>query len=59
MRSWKERLQSRKFIMSVVSALLLVANEGLALGIPENVVLPFALLVVGWVLGESYVDAHK
>ena len=58
-RPWKERILSRKFLMSVVGAGLLIANEGLGLGIPEGIVLPFAALVIAYVLGESYIDAHK
>lgn len=51
-----EKLKSRKFWMAVVSAVLIVLNEGLGWGIPEETVMPFAALVLGWIFAEAYVD---
>lgn len=53
------KLKSRKFWLAVTSALLLVANEGLGLDIPEDVVLPFVALIVTYILGEAAVDATR
>lgn len=47
---------SRKFIVAVVSAILLVLNEGLGLNIPKDVVMPFVLLICTYLLGQSAVD---
>jgi len=54
-----DKLRSRKFWMAVVSALLLIANEGLGLNIPEDAVLPFVAVVLGYIFGEAYADAHR
>ncbi|MBC7340940.1 MAG: hypothetical protein H5U02_00540 [Clostridia bacterium] len=54
---WKVKLKSRKFWMALVSAVLLVANEGLGLNLPEDVIVPFAALVISYILGEAIVDA--
>lgn len=53
------RWTSRKFWMAVVGALLLVANEGLGLNIPEDTVTAFAGLLIAWILGEAHVDAQR
>lgn len=53
------KLKSRKFWMAVVSAALIIANEGLGMNIPEDTVLAFAAIVIGYIFGESYVDAHR
>ena len=57
--NWKEKLTSRKFWMAVISALLVVANDGLGLGINADVVIPFAAIVIAYILGEAYVDANR
>lgn len=54
--SWKQKLTSRKFWTAVVSAALVIANEGLGLNIPQDVVLPFALLILGYIFSEAAVD---
>ncbi len=54
-----EKLKSRKFWMAVVGGLLVVANEGLELGIDPQTVLNFSALVLGWIFAEAYVDGHK
>lgn len=54
-----EKLRSRKFWMAVVSALLVVLNDGLGLGIDAETVLAFAGIVLGYIFGEAYADAHR
>ena len=56
MRPWMERLKSRKFLMALATALLMVLNEGLDLGIPPDVYGWIVGVVIAWILGESYVD---
>ena len=53
------KLKSRKFWLTVGSVVLVVANEGLGLGIPEEAYWAVILPVIGYVFGESYVDANK
>lgn len=52
-----DRLKSRKFWMTVVTALLTVANNGLGLGLPEEAIMTLAGTVAAYVLGQSLVDA--
>lgn len=53
------KLKSRKFWMAVVSAALVIANDGLDLGVNNETVIAFAAIVVGWIIGESHIDAKK
>ena len=53
------KLKSRKFWMAVVAALLVVANEGLGLGLPEDSIMAVAGVVIAYVLGEAYVDGKR
>ena len=53
------KLKSRKLWMAIVSALLVVLNEGLGLGIDSETVLAFAGIVASYILGQSAVDTKK
>jgi hypothetical protein len=55
----KKKLLSRKFLLSVVSAVLIILNDGLDLGIDSDTVLAFAGLIATYILGESAVDIAK
>jgi len=55
----KNKFKSRKFWMAVVSALLVILNDGLDLGIDSDTVLAFAGLVASWIIGEAAVDAKR
>ena len=57
--NWRQKLTSRRFWMAVASAILLVANEGLGLNLPTDTILAFVAVVLGYILGESYTDAHR
>jgi len=52
----KRKLKSRKFWMAIVSALLIVANEGLGLNLPSEAVMSVAAVVIAYILGEAYAD---
>jgi uncharacterized membrane protein len=58
-RKHMNKLKSRKFWMSVVSAILVLANDGLDLGLDTNTVLAFAGIVMSFIFGEAYVDGKK
>ncbi len=58
-RKFMQKLKSRKFILAVVSALLIIANDGLDLGIDSQTVLAFAGIVAVWITGEAVVDTAK
>jgi hypothetical protein len=52
----KQKLSSRKFILTLVTAILLVVNEELQL-VEQETLKYIVGTVVAWILGESYVDA--
>jgi uncharacterized membrane protein len=51
------KLKSRKFWMAVVTALLVILNQGFNLGIPEEAVKQVVTVIISYILGESAVDA--
>jgi uncharacterized membrane protein len=53
------KFKSRKFWMAVVSGLLVIANEGLDLGLPTETIVALAALVLGWIFAEAIVDANR
>lgn len=55
MSKWK----SRKFLITLVSAGLLIAKEGLGYEVDSETILAFAGIVVTWIIGESHIDAKK
>ncbi len=54
-----EQLKSRKFILAVVSAILVILNEGLGWHIPEETVMQFIYLILGWIFAEAAVDIKR
>lgn len=54
-----QKFKSRKFWMAVVTAILVVLNDGLDLGVDSDTVLAFAGIVATWIIGESAVDATR
>lgn len=55
----KSKFKSRKFWMAVVTAVLIVLNDGLDLGIDKETVIAFAGIVATFILGEAAVDAKR
>lgn len=55
----KSKLLSRKFILAVVTAVLIVLNDGLDLGIDSQTVLAFAGIIATYIVGESAVDVAR
>jgi uncharacterized membrane protein len=51
-----DKLKSRKFWTTVVSAGLVVANEGLGLNLPTDAIMTVAGIVIAYLLGQSFVD---
>lgn len=54
-----EKFKSRKFWMAGVSALLVLCNQGLGLDIPEDTVLDFTAIVIGYLVSQGWVDAQQ
>lgn len=53
------KLKSRKFWVTVVSALLVVANDGLGLDLPSEAIMTVAGVAITYILGESYIDGKR
>jgi hypothetical protein len=53
------KLKSRKLWMTIVTALLIVANDGLDLNLPTEAIVTVASVVISYVLGEAYIDGKK
>ena len=54
-----ERLRSRKLWMAIATGLLVIANEGLDLDLPNEAIMTIVALIITYILGQSYVDANK
>lgn len=54
-----EKLKSRKLWVTIVSAVLMVANQGLGLKLPTDSILSFAGVVMSYIFGQSIVDAKQ
>ena len=54
-----EKLKSRKFIMTVLTALIMVGNDGLGLNLPSESLMTIAGLVMSYVIGQGYVDGKE
>ena len=52
------RIKSRKFLLSLATTILICINEVVGRPINEDAYWVIATLVIGWVLGESAVDAY-
>ena len=52
-----EKLKSRKFWIAVVTALLVVANDGLGLNLPADSIKTVAEIVIAYIIGQGAVDA--
>jgi hypothetical protein len=55
----RQKLTSRKFWMAIAGAVLVVLNEGLDLGIPEDTYWGIVALVLGYIFGEAVVDVAR
>ncbi|MED1603685.1 hypothetical protein [Alkalihalophilus marmarensis] len=54
-----KKFTSRKFWMAVVSAAVILGNEGLGLELPTESIMTVAAVAISYILGESYVDSQK
>ena len=54
-----KKLKSRKFILTVVMALITIGNDGLGLNLPAESIMTIAGLVVGYVVSQGYVDGKE
>jgi len=54
-----EKFMSRKFILAVVSGILVILNEGLGWNIPTETIMSFVILILGYLFVEGAVDVVK
>jgi hypothetical protein len=59
MKKLKETLSSRKFLFTVAGVVTVVANDYFNLGLDRETVFAVTTSVVGYVLGQGYVDGKK
>ena len=51
------KLKSRKFLMAVAAAILVIVNDGLGLNLPKESITSIVSVVISYILGQSYVDS--
>lgn len=51
------KLKSRQFIMALATGILVVLDDGLDLGLPKETIMMVVAVVVGYIFGQSAVDA--
>jgi uncharacterized membrane protein len=54
-----DKLKSRKLWVTIVSAVLMVTNQGIGLKLPEDTILSFAGVVMSYIFCQSIVDAKQ
>jgi uncharacterized membrane protein len=52
-----DKLKSRKFWLTVATAILTIANEGLGWNLPTDAIMQVVAVVIAYVLGQGAVDA--
>jgi len=55
----KQKLSSRKLWMALATTVIVIANEGFNLGISADAYWAIILPIMGYIFGESYVDANR
>ena len=53
------KFTSRKFLMALFDALFIILNEGLELGIPQDVYLWITAIIITYIAGEAAVDVAR
>ena len=59
MRDFIKKIGGRKYCSMILMVLLIAANDALGLGFEEDTLTRITTVVLGWVLGESLVDASS
>jgi hypothetical protein len=55
----RQKLTSRKFWAAICGALIVILNEGLGLGIPEDTYWAIVGLISSYIFGEAIVDVAR
>ena len=59
MRDFVKKIGGRKYCSMILMVLLVCANDALSLGFAEETLTRVTTVVLGWVLGESLIDASS
>lgn len=59
MNTLKEKLGSRKFLLTVAGVITVVANNYFNLHLSDDTVFGIVTMVASYVLGQGYVDSKK
>lgn len=54
--NWSQKLTSRKFWLVILAAVFLILNDGLGMGLDEETITSFVILVLGYVGVEGAAD---
>jgi hypothetical protein len=55
----KEKLTSRKFLVTLAGVVTVIANDYFELGLNQETVFSVVSMVVGYVVGQGVIDAKK
>ncbi len=50
---------SRKFLVAVISAVVLICNQGLGLNISEDNVMSVSGIIIAYLISQGWVDSKK
>ena len=53
------KLKSRKFWMAVVGGIIIVANDGLGLGLPAEAITALATVIIGYIVGQGVAEINQ
>lgn len=59
MDTLKEKLGSRKFLVTIAGVITVVANDYFKLGLDKDTVFSMVSMIAAYVLGQAHVDAKK
>lgn len=59
METWKAKLQSRKFWLTIGVVVITILNQTMALGLDDAAVATLAASVAAWMFGETALDRQR
>ena len=55
----KPAWQSRKFLVTIIGAISLLTNEIWGISLPVEALATMAVVIIAYVVSESYIDSRK
>jgi uncharacterized membrane protein len=56
---WKEKLSSRKFMVTLAGVITVIANDYFGIGFEKETILSVVGLMMSYVVGQGYVDGKE